>query len=350
MSFNHQNYIHFFAGIEWVNGATCSLIYDLHREKAYEIPSLLGEVFADYQGKTIQDIKEQFNHEYDEGINLYLNELYELDFIFFSNEKDAFIPNDYSNWDYPLEIMNAVIELPTSPHNYDVSSALAQLDELGCHHIQLRLVESGAYDFAYFEALGNELALSRINTIELYLPHSLLENIQQWDVLLNRLLRFQQIIFHSAQKNETLKTMTERGKDRIFTTKQVLDYSHKDLVSKDQMTYNILYFAEAKNRNTGLNRKVTIDKEGNIKNYLSHELYFGNINDLSLKAVINSEDFQKKWMIKKDQIEHCNVCQYRYACTFNTDLKEVDGVYHKVDDCLFDPYTNQWKKNESIDS
>lgn len=42
------------------------------------------------------------------------------------------------------------------------------------------------------------------------------------------------------------------------------------------------------------------------------------------------------------EIEKCKDCQYRYQCISNSNIKEIEAKYSKIDSCNFDPYQNVW--------
>ena len=114
---------------------------------------------------------------------------------------------------------------------------------------------------------------------------------------------------------------------------ETLNYSSID-------THNLL-----KKRNGCLDRKITIDKHGNIKNCPSLKAEYGNIRDISIKEVLKSEAFQKLWFIHKDQISVCKVCEFRYNCTdCRAFLQDPDDIYSKPSKCGYNPYTCTWEE------
>ena len=343
---NQTKYIRFFGGIEMVRGAKTSLIYDLHRGGIYEIPTLLFDVFLEFKHNTIEEVKTLFKHEYDEGIDLYLNKLFDLELIFETSEIDAFPPVDYSNWDYPLKVSNAVLEVPRN-NSYDLSDALKQLDKLGCAHLQLRLIEDGDYNFAYFLEVIEKLKDSRLKIIELIVPNSLFVSREELILFFNVNLKLARVIFHSAPENKMMESENPLSEGRVLFTKQEFTYDQPDYVSIKSMFYNIRFFSEAIDHNVALNRKVSIDKDGFFKNYLSHEGTFGNINETKIESLIEREDFQSKWLISNNEIEKCQDCQYKYACFSNSDIEKKEGKYFKVEDCGFDPYESKWSEELS---
>ena len=68
---------------------------------------------------------------------------------------------------------------------------------------------------------------------------------------------------------------------------------------------------------------------------------FGHISNISLLSVVENLEFKKKWNIKKDQIEICKVCEFRYICT-DCRAYTTDGLYSKPLKCNYDPYKGEW--------
>lgn len=101
---------------------------------------------------------------------------------------------------------------------------------------------------------------------------------------------------------------------------------------------------QLKTRNGCLDRKISIDRYGNIKNCPSMKKEFGNIRDISIKDVIQMESFKKYWFINKDQISICKVCEFRYNCTdCRAFLQDPDDIYSKPLKCGYDPSTCKWE-------
>jgi len=139
--------------------------------------------------------------------------------------------------------------------------------------------------------------------------------------------------------------------ENVLTNKKIIHFKKdiridpKEMIKVERFGTNIESFTEAQRHNLGLNRKVCIDRNGEIKNYLSHNTSFGNIKKDKIKDVILKSEFQKKWLITNDRIETCNTCQYRYACVSNSDIKKENNKYYKIDTCNFDPSSNNWIEN-----
>src|SRR5690606_5787388 len=111
-------------------------------------------------------------------------------------------------------------------------------------------------------------------------------------------------------------------------------------ISLHTMQFNdIKYFHRAKKYNSSLYKRVAIDSRGNIKNCLSMNEIFGNVQDISISEIINSDKFKSIWFIKKDDIEICRDCEFRYHCN---DCRAFVDRHAKPLKCKYDPYTTKW--------
>lgn len=92
-------------------------------------------------------------------------------------------------------------------------------------------------------------------------------------------------------------------------------------------------FCEAKNHNLGLNRKICVCENGDIKNYPTHTTVFGNVNTTKLSSILKNKEFTEVWDICNDRIEKCKFCKYRYCCVSNTEVVVFKGLFYKKEYC-----------------
>ncbi|MDR1348812.1 MAG: SPASM domain-containing protein [Prevotellaceae bacterium] len=119
------------------------------------------------------------------------------------------------------------------------------------------------------------------------------------------------------------------------------------VVDKYYFTQNIFHITEALHHNTYLHKKLFIDKSGNIKNCPFSETVFGNILNDDVEKIITTSSFKKYWNIKKDDIEVCKDCEFRYVCTdCRVFIKESSNIYSQPANCNYNPYIAKWKGEE----
>ena len=102
-------------------------------------------------------------------------------------------------------------------------------------------------------------------------------------------------------------------------------------------------YYEHQNYNGCLYKKISIDKNGNIKNCLSMQKSYGNISQTLLSDVLRSDSFKELWKINKDVIKVCNKCEFRYNCSDCRAFKvDTSDIYSKPLKCKYNPETCQW--------
>ena len=127
-----------------------------------------------------------------------------------------------------------------------------------------------------------------------------------------------------------------------FTTDHISDASCCGNISPFYFQSNIDFFKEALTSNTCLNRKLCVDSMGYVKNCPAMEKSYGHIHNIKLKECLENEHFKKLWDIKKDDIEICKDCEFRYICPDCRVFTLTDDLYSKPKKCSYDPYKNSW--------
>ena len=80
-------------------------------------------------------------------------------------------------------------------------------------------------------------------------------------------------------------------------------------ISPDFFTVNMKTYTESKAFNSCLNRKVSVDKDGYIKNCPSMIEFFGHVEDSTFERVLQETTIKKYWNIHKDLIDTCKDCE-----------------------------------------
>ncbi len=87
---------------------------------------------------------------------------------------------------------------------------------------------------------------------------------------------------------------------------------------------------------------------------MERDFIIGNVKEMSLKDILNSNNLVKIWGLSKDYVEVCKDCEYRYGCfDCRPKAKGQSGeFYAKPADCMYDPYTGEWPNgnNSQIES
>jgi SPASM domain peptide maturase of grasp-with-spasm system len=308
----------------------------------YFIPNGLYEILEKFNGATIEIIKKEFNYQYNEIIDEYFDFLTENRLIFFNSNPNLF-PKISPKWQSSSKITNAIIDFDEIKHNY--IDLIAQFEVLKCSYIQLRFFKNTNLDFIEEVVLHLNNVQSRVLSIDFILPYHENLNIEELNLLLSQNSRIHSIIIFNSPHNKSFEALNNKMGYLLLLEKNILNEKHCGIINTEYLYSNINLFTESLNHNTCLNRKISIDKDGNIKNCPSMSQSFGNIKDTTLEEALNHPDFKKYWNITKDQIEVCKDCEFRHICTdCRAYIEEPDNEYSKPLKCGYNPYTNVWEE------
>jgi SPASM domain peptide maturase of grasp-with-spasm system len=306
------------------------------------IPNSLYDLLETYNGKTIESIKQDFNHEYDAIIDEYFDFLIANQLIFFNPNPDLF-PKINTEWSSPSPITNAIVDHDTIIH--DFNSLLPQFEMLKCSYIQLRFYSAISLGYILEVAQMLKEHQSRIVSVDFILPFYQDFDLAALQTLVSENSRIHSVILFDAPEDISHEPINDEMGYIMQVRRNVLNEKHCGLINNEYFYSNIKLYAESQQYNTCLNRKIAIDRFGDIKNCPSMRESFGNINDTTLGAALSSPGFKKYWTIGKDQVSVCKDCEFRHVCTDCRAYTEEPGnAYAKPLKCGYDPYTNEWSE------
>lgn len=339
-------YFKFFESCMIVDGANRSLICDLQRKNFEFIPKDLSIVIKEFDGKKISDIKTKYNNKFDSIIDEYFHFLYEREYVFFTSSPFLF-PKISQQFHSPFQVSNALLDVNDKNEETinRVKKTIEEIDVLKCKNLELRFfVKFNLYEIS---KLLNSVCYKAgvLNSIGIY-THYENENNNNINSLFIENPRVNYIILYNSPFCK-IQQISEDGKYIIYTSEDIMNEKKCGVISPQYFSLNIKSFTESQYHNTCLNRKISIDKDGNIKNCPSMAQSFGNIKNTTLEEALKHPDFKKYWNITKDQIEVCKDCEFRHICTDCRAYTERTHFENDVDlskplKCGYNPYTNEW--------
>ncbi len=329
-----------FANCIPVNGFTSSLIYDLQKCVIYKIPNYIYEILTKFNGKKLQIIKSAFSDHLHDEIDSYLKMMHEKEILFFTSNPKLFAPMSM-DWDEPFVITNAIIDLQN-----DISFAIKfteELSSIGCKALQIRAFCDIKLD--ELEPILNCLIHGKVNSVEILIKYSNKYKMASLKRYFRNHPQVAMITFYNSPWDKAQAiTNTLFGKV-FFTTNEIGSEKCCGKIEYSFFTINIKTFTESLKHNSCLNRKISIDSEGNIKNCPSMTESFGNIKTTTLMEAIEKPGFKKYWDINKDKIHVCKDCEFRYVCTdCRAYVEHPRDLFSKPLKCGYNPYTGEWSE------
>lgn len=319
-------------------GFSRSLIIDIGRNNLYYLPNLLLDILEksnEISHKSLLlEIKKQNLEEYFDFL------LKEEIFYLIDNDLSLNFSETNDDFDFPAIISNCIIEYSTFNLN-NLEIILQSVTKLGCQDFLIRHDES--IPLLEISAILNLFNKFTINSIQLILKKPKHNFKKSVNLFLSSNLPIRSIIFHSGKCNKYISV-----KDSLPTVLEITDrYSLKNScghVSKHYFVNGIEFYTESLNYNSCLNRKISIDVKGNIKNCPSLNLSYGNIIDNNISELVQSNAFKKYWFITKSQISVCKDCEFRNVCVdCRAFLENPNDINSKPLKCGYDPYTTKWE-------
>lgn len=319
-----------------VRGARRSTVCDLERGRYHLIPNGLYEILTVHRGRTPAEIRAAYGPESHEAIDEYFAFLEREELGFWCSEGEEFPEIDLT-WERPETVTNAIIDVGVGSR-HDFAGLLAQLDDLGCRALQIRFFrEAGIGELDRLLTLTDA---GRLRSVELLAPHASDLSLERLEELSRSHPRLGSVFVHSAPRTERI---ARGGLTVCYRTERITSASHCGEVHPGYFVVNLGSFAEARRFNSCLNRKLSVDEHGEIRNCPAMPASYGNAADTSLHSAVMRRDFREVWEVNKDQIETCKDCEFRYVCTdCRAFVRDASDRLSKPSTCTYDPYSGEW--------
>ncbi|MBL7727380.1 MAG: grasp-with-spasm system SPASM domain peptide maturase [Dinghuibacter sp.] len=340
----NEQYFILFGNCIPVKGASRSVIVDLQRENMFFVSNDIYDLLSEMRKSSWGHITSSYNRSSTKQIGKVIDHLEANGLGFWTSTPDLF-PQIDMTWDSPSVITNAIIDSgPGTRHNW--KNIFKQLAELGCRDIQLRFF--CRLPLSEMIAILNLLEGSFIKSVEIILQYSREYTKRALLKLVDEYIRIRTITLHGAPQDE-IYLMNGGGRSRfmgniLFSSELVSDETHCGKISAAYFSISgVESFTESVNFNSCLNRKISVDKNGYIRNCPSLPGSYGHIGNTLLADAVTSE-FSKVWGITKDHVSVCKDCEFRYVCTdcraYTLSPQDHLGKPAK---CRYNPYIAAWE-------
>ncbi len=331
-----------------VDGVNRSLIIDIQREQLFGIPLEVSQYIKEHDHYL--NYEELIIDNEPTTINELWQYLLENELAFYCEpDEGSYYPPISDDFNIPGIITNCIIDI--NPQNIDMINAdiLKQLSDLGCHHLQVRFFE--VIEIEKFKILLNTIHASSIRHLEIIInwtPYFTIDNCLQ---LIRSNPRLKYLFVSSSPEEHSVYSVSSNNGSLVMTTTPFISSLQCGVISSAYFNFKLDHFTESLHHNTCLNRKISIDQDGNIKNCPSMPMSFGHITKNTLREVVDNPQFQSSWNLKKDMIDKCKDCEYRHVCTdCRAYTVTPENLLAAPLKCGYNPYTgiwDDWKQEEA---
>ena len=325
------------------DGPVRSVLVDLDRRMYETIPNgmfdLLRMLEVDYPMKW-SCISASFAEEEQSVLDQYREWLLARDYIY------EVLDGTQSNWselpvrhEQPNSLQDGIIDL-SKDGDYPLLPVIRQFELTGCKRVQIR-----DFDGHRLGELRTTLAAmhrSIVCNVHLFLRASTDSILLAAEFAAHAHITI--IVYHGCDQEE-LKAITALALPRVHGfAKCIADEGCCGRIVPDTFTINHQFMSASGLANTCLDRKLSIDRFGNVKNCPSLNRSWGHASNLDILAVLEDKEFRSVWSISKAQISICQVCEFRDICSDCRAYVSVPSdLYSKPAKCAYDPYTAKWQ-------
>lgn len=333
-----KRYFKLYSNCILVKGAKRSVISDLQHNKSHLINNDVYDILRKTQNHDVDSIYLEYGNDNKETLDEYFKFLEGLGMYCTEGELN-FYPELDLKFQTPNPITNCVLENILDINRYD--KIFSELDAARCECVELIFYDKITNIF--LEELLAKLTKSIIKHVSLIIKQDDEKTLDFLKGICVRFNRISSVSVHFAEKEDFVDV---NNLTKIFYSKKGLTgFQNCGKIGSDYFVTNLRHFTESQKHNSCLNRKISIDKDGNIKNCPSMKENFGNIKETTLEEALNHPNFKKYWNITKDQIDVCKDCEFRHICTdCRAYTENPDDQYSKPLKCGYDPYTNVWEE------
>jgi SPASM domain peptide maturase of grasp-with-spasm system len=341
LKLNTNLYFILYASYIPVLGHERSVLCNIQTHTLLFITNEMYCILTEHCEKKIIQIIDFYGIEHQETIIEYFNYLLENDVIFLCHENESkLFPRINQMWHLPSIIQNCIVDINNISY---FKLFVDQIADLRCPHIQIRVLNH-KLDFEKFNLIIDSFSEIYIHTLSLIMPFNAKSAHSLNDQFFYKYPYLNSIIFYNSPKDRNLYYLNN-SVTIAFNSSKINPVIDCGIVHLSYFTPNLSHFTESQHHNTCLNRKISIDADGEIKNCPSMAKSYGNIRDTKLIDVVNNPEFQKVWHIKKDEITKCKDCEFRHICTdCRAYLENPEDQYSAPLKCGYNPYTCEWEE------
>lgn len=133
--------------------------------------------------------------------------------------------------------------------------------------------------------------------------------------------------------------------EHIPTNNKLID---KVSLTKPNFRITKEQFGESQ-RNTCWYGKIVVTENGNVfPCEFERNIVYGNVKESTIEDILNGKLAKDMWHMDFSQIEHCQGCEYRYACKDCRPLgiSVCGNIHTKNPRCCYEPLKGKWIKRD----
>lgn len=323
-------------------GASRTLIQDFQRSNADFVPNDYYNLCNLLNRHKISDIADKIANNSLADYYKFVDFMIEREYAFVSDDIQAFPEMSKEPYEDDNHIYDAVIDIDEDDIKAKkLEMFLTDLKKLRCTDLQVKIYNHS--DPGRLHHLLKEICDHIFYYVELHLDSS--EHITFEDCC-NIILNYApitNIYLYNAASNtsrdydENTEGCYPLKMGTVYYVAAELNNNNCGCISDYSKTYrDVGFYRMSQVHNSCLYKKVSLDKDGNVRNCPSMPEKY-NLSE-GLEKVTKSPAFRKYWNITKKDVEGCKDCEFRFNyldCRAHT---KGNGMFNKPITCKYNPF------------
>lgn len=344
MKYNSNLYFMVSGSCQLTKGFRRTLIQDFSRKTLEYIPNDYYILTKTIDRHRLVDIEKIICEKSKSNFDKYLDFMLSKEYAFLTNDKNLFPKKIQDLYDAMYPINDAIIEFDQQTTNINMMKAyLKELNNMQCPYLQLRFVSKS--NFCYIEDILRKLCALDFECVEVHVANCK-ASIKEWNTIIDKFPAVSRIyVYNQPESHVYAYNINPDGYEgllmgEVIHIKHDLNIKNCGKISKYTMQFfNEKFFQISKLYNSCLYKKITIDSQGLVKNCPAISKTYNA--SFGLKNIIDSQEFQLYWSLRKDDIEVCKDCELRYNC-LDCRVNTLDKTKEKPNSCKYNPYKKIW--------
>lgn len=344
-----MEYIKLHSVIFLVKGHSRAILIDNQRNNYVFLSLQECEIIENLQKKTVNSVLNQYNKSGKIIADKLIQKLLKNEYAFSCSRSEL---TNFKKMDLTYKSPYLITNLYLEDPNLKLLAILIKtINDLNIPNI--KIVWHQKQSIGYLRRVLSLLESTPLKNIEFVIPNKNYSNKSLFKLFeLNK--KLVSLIICSCNTSLRLNLNLNRYHNLIRTNKNIKEVINSKINNESYFRNNLMLYVESKSFNTYANRKLVVNRMGQLKNVPEQTTHFGNIKKIQinhLKRIIKSANFRYLWSAKKDKCNVCKDCEFRYMCVDNRlPIKSKNGTWNFSEECNYNPYIAKWKSEPGYKS
>lgn len=351
MKFSDKDYLVLLTTCQLAQGKNKNILINYASDQIYDLPNEYLETLNLLKNFPIVEVAKRLDDKDSRAnFNSFIEFLIKNEMAYVTSYPESF-PSISSNINNDSRrIIDGIVEITKDSKIETIQKFCIEISNLDCRELQLWIVNE--IDVKNLRLILNVIVQYNYSYVEIHSDYNgIFANTELVKKFINAYPILKKVYLYSAPYDERIDIVNHHENFAPLSIGEIIFIKEPFEEGKccGQIHFSSLDFSGywvsnmLHKKNGCLYKKISLDRSGYIKNCPCMEMNYGHILSTNILDVMALKEYQKWGEIKKDDIEICKDCVFRYNCSDCRAFRCSSNIYSKPKKCTYNPYTNRWK-------